>query len=162
MNRYHTLLSDTFIDDCVLIAKNAPDVWKKEDFKTILKRKDQSCFITLQDNQCVAFAVFSLVDTGFSLQSILEMLVVHPHYRHTGIASALLNHALENLKAQSISECILEVRISNTKAQALYEKCGFKCVAKRPNMYKKPLEDGLLMRKFLTENKDKTDENIGN
>ena len=46
------------------------------------------------------------------------------------------------------SRCLtLEVRASNTPAQALYEKLGFAQVGRRPKYYQNPREDALILRK---------------
>ena len=50
----------------------------------------------------------------------------------------MLFHEARKNQVQSI---FLEVRQSNSPAIALYEKCGFKQIAKRKNYYQHPVED---------------------
>ena len=71
----------------------------------------------------------------------------HPDFRRRGIAEALVNALVEELKAME-SHCLtLEVRASNTPAIALYEKLGFAEIGRRKNYYRNPREDALILRK---------------
>ena len=72
---------------------------------------------------------------------------VHPDFRRQGIAEALVNTLVEQLKEMG-SHCLtLEVRASNTPAIALYEKLGFSEIGRRRNYYRNPREDALILRK---------------
>ena len=77
-------------------------------------------------------------------------VAVHPDYRRKGIAKALVDRLVEDLKGME-SRCLtLEVRASNTPAQKLYEKLGFIQIGKRPRYYHNPREDALILRKEWT------------
>ena len=74
-------------------------------------------------------------------------VAVHPDFRRQGIAEALVNTLVENLKKMR-SRCLtLEVRASNAPAIALYEKLGFAEIGRRRNYYRNPREDALILRK---------------
>ena len=74
-------------------------------------------------------------------------IAVSPESRRTGIGEALLAALVEELKSRG-SHCLsLEVRASNGAAIALYEKLGFSPVGRRPNYYRNPKEDALILRK---------------
>ena len=74
-------------------------------------------------------------------------VAVHPDFRRKGIAEALVNALVENLKKMG-SRCLtLEVRASNAPAIALYEKMGFAEIGRRRNYYRNPREDALILRK---------------
>jgi len=74
-------------------------------------------------------------------------VAVHPDFRRQGIAEALVNELVENLKKMG-SHCLtLEVRASNAPAIALYEKLGFSEIGRRKNYYRNPREDALILRK---------------
>ena len=74
-------------------------------------------------------------------------VAVHPDYRRKGIAEALVNGLVEELKRKE-SRCLtLEVRASNVPAIALYEKLGFSEIGRRKNYYRNPREDALILRK---------------
>ena len=80
-------------------------------------------------------------------QSDMMNVAVHPDHRRKGVAEALILTLSHDLKEQG-NECLtLEVRASNAPAIALYEKLGFDTVGRRPNYYRHPKEDALIMRK---------------
>ncbi|MBQ8236788.1 MAG: ribosomal protein S18-alanine N-acetyltransferase [Oscillospiraceae bacterium] len=74
-------------------------------------------------------------------------VAVTADFRRRGIAEKLVLALVDELKAIG-SRCLtLEVRASNTPAQALYEKLGFTQVGRRPKYYQNPREDALILRK---------------
>ena len=74
-------------------------------------------------------------------------VAVTAQFRRQGIAEKLVLALVDELKAIG-SHCLtLEVRASNTPAQALYEKLGFLQVGLRPRYYQNPREDALILRK---------------
>ena len=90
----------------------------------------------------VAHEVFRGGDGARSEREILN-LAVAPGLRRQGIASLLLKHELERPATH-----FLEVRQSNTAAQALYQKFGFKSVGTRRNYYSHPRESAIVMKRF--------------
>ena len=74
-------------------------------------------------------------------------LAVLPDYRRQGIGEMLVKRLVEELTANAVSSLTLEVRASNTGAIELYNKLGFSRVGRRPNYYKNPKEDALILRK---------------
>lgn len=74
-------------------------------------------------------------------------IAVHPDFRHQGIAKGLIESLIAELKERG-SRCLtLEVRLSNMPAVSLYEKLGFAQIGRRPNYYRNPKEDALILRK---------------
>lgn len=74
-------------------------------------------------------------------------VAVHPDARGQGIATRLILALVEDLKKQG-SHCLtLEVRASNQNAISLYQKLGFSQIGRRPNYYRNPKEDALILRK---------------
>lgn len=74
-------------------------------------------------------------------------VAVAPAARRQGIARKLIEALVQQLQERG-SHCLsLEVRASNAPAIALYERLGFQEVGRRPNYYRHPKEDGLILRK---------------
>ena len=87
-------------------------------------------------------------------QSVLDAadmmnLAVSPEYRKRGIGQALVTALVRYLQKNQVIALLLEVRVSNAPAIALYEKMGFVQVGLRPNYYHHPREDALILRKGL-------------
>src|SRR5262245_27263470 len=75
----------------------------------------------------------------------INNFAVRPEYRRRGVGAALLERVLLEARRRKANAAFLEVRSSNHAAQALYEKCGFKAIARRPNYYSEPREDAVVM-----------------
>ena len=78
-------------------------------------------------------------------------IAVSPVYRRQGIGQALVNALTDYLQHNGVIALLLEVRVSNIQAIALYDKLGFKQVGRRPKYYHNPREDALILRKELVE-----------
>ncbi len=86
-----------------------------------------------------------LVDEG----EILTLAVL-PARRRRGIAAQLLRSALVAMAARGVGRVWLEVRASNTAAQALYAAHGFVPAGRRRGYYRDPVEDALVLRRDLS------------
>lgn len=75
----------------------------------------------------------------------INNVAVREAFRRQGIGSALLNDVLQRARQQQAKVAFLEVRAGNLEAQALYQKSGFRPVARRQNYYSTPPEDALVM-----------------
>jgi len=75
----------------------------------------------------------------------IATIATHPDYLGRKLGSYVLIHLL--LKAYEIgcTESTLEVRVSNTHAQALYEHYGFEVIGRRRHYYSNDREDALIM-----------------
>ena len=87
-------------------------------------------------------------------QSVLDgadmmNLAVAPDFRRQGIGESLVNALVAHLRQKGIIVLLLEVRVSNDPAIALYQGLGFEQIGRRPNYYHHPREDALIMRKEL-------------
>ena len=74
-------------------------------------------------------------------------IAVAPEFRRMGIAQMLIDRLIADLAQRSVRFLMLEVRVSNAPAIALYESLGFRQVGRRPNYYHNPKEDALILRK---------------
>jgi ribosomal-protein-alanine N-acetyltransferase len=78
-------------------------------------------------------------------------IAVDPKFRRRGVACALVEALVVGLKERNIHSLTLEVRASNEPAKALYDRLGFTQVGRRPNYYRNPKEDALILRKEWAE-----------
>jgi len=72
-------------------------------------------------------------------------LAVDPALRRQGYAAFLLRNFLKDASRSPAKKVFLEVRESNAAAIALYQKFGFQISGRRPNYYRNPQEDALLL-----------------
>jgi [ribosomal protein S18]-alanine N-acetyltransferase len=75
----------------------------------------------------------------------INNFAVRDIYRRRGIGRTLLERVLHEARRRKANTAFLEVRSSNFPAQSLYERCGFKAIARRPNYYSEPPEDAVVM-----------------
>ena len=88
-------------------------------------------------------------------QSVLDEadmmnIAVHPDHRRRGIARELVERLVAALQKKEVRCLTLEVRASNEPAKALYAGLGFVQAGRRPNYYRNPKEDALILRKEWT------------
>jgi ribosomal-protein-alanine N-acetyltransferase len=79
----------------------------------------------------------------------INNVAVRTEYRRRGIGAALLNRVIEEAKRRKANAAFLEVRSANHAAQALYEKSGFRAIARRADYYSEPREDAVVMSLVL-------------
>ena len=103
-----------------------------------------TCAVAELNGRIVGFLIsretFPAASDAAAEREILNVAVA-AEYRREGIATALLEHELRHDATH-----FLEVRESNIPAQALYRKCGFVEVARRPGYYEHPVETAIVMR----------------
>jgi len=72
-------------------------------------------------------------------------LAVGKAWRRRGIATQLVRAALESARAAGVGKTYLEVRASNQSGIAFYTRLGFRVCGRRPNYYRNPVEDAVLL-----------------
>ena len=82
------------------------------------------------------FLAYQQVLDGATLLDV----AVQPDAQGRGLASALMQAAMGEMRAGALKRCELEVRASNHRAIALYRSCGFTQDGLRAKYY--PAEDG--------------------
>lgn len=99
-----------------------------------------------EGNEVVGFLVVQAVVAEAEILN----LCVAPEKRRAGLAEALLNEAISELRRARVDRLFLEVRESNTPAISFYEKHQFRKTGRRPAYYRNPDEAAVLMVKELT------------
>ena len=103
-----------------------------------------SLWLVAADGERVAGYIGSQTVMG---ESDMMNVAVAPEYRRQKIAQQLILQLIQMLDERDSRSLTLEVRKSNLPAISLYEKLGFVQVGCRPNYYRNPKEDALIMRK---------------
>ena len=103
-----------------------------------------SLWIVALDGEKVVGYVGSQTVMG---ESDMMNLAVLPEYRRRGIANGLITELIGQLRSTDSKMLTLEVRQSNLPAISLYEKMGFSQVGLRPNYYRNPKENAIMLRK---------------
>ena len=95
----------------------------------------------VEDGKLVAYAgMVSVLDEGEIVN-----VATHPDYRRRGYGRAVIDEILRLAREREIITLTLEVRASNTAAQALYTSAGFCAVGMRAGFYSHPREDAVIM-----------------
>ena len=120
--------------------------WSKEDFEGSLKFGHH--FLLLKDgDKLLAVAVYMQIFE----QSELLTIAVDPQYQGQGFGKLLLTELISRLTANCAESLFLEVRVSNTRAIALYQSAGFQEISRRKGYYptRDGREDAIVMQKLL-------------
>ena len=118
-----------------------PSPWSFDNFKSSFEVGHHG-LVCKEDNKMLGFLIFSPIKHEAHLLSI----AVIKTQQSKGMGSLLLKSMISQCKAMGINQVFLEVRISNKKAIAFYQKYGFKKDAIRENYYSGDApEDALLM-----------------
>lgn len=98
-------------------------------------------FIAKSDIGCVGYGgIYTVCDCAY-----VTNIAVIREYRRKGIASKILENMITYCKESGIKSLMLEVRVSNSVAIALYKKYGFSTAGISKNHYSLPREDAYNM-----------------
>ncbi|MGI6105368.1 MAG: tRNA (adenosine(37)-N6)-threonylcarbamoyltransferase complex transferase subunit TsaD [Raoultibacter sp.] len=98
-----------------------------------------SCGLEVEP-QLIAYVGGWVIDGELQILKIATL----PEFRHRGIARSLLAYVAADAHALGARKCSLEVRLSNTGAQAFYERIGLSKRGLRPRYYS-DREDAVIM-----------------
>ena len=79
----------------------------------------------------------------------INNVAVRSESRRSGLGSALLLMVINEAARKGAQKAFLEVRASNSPAQALYARCGFRILGQRKGYYSDPTEDALIMSRTI-------------
>ena len=111
--------------------------WSATDFADL---KKSGCDIIASQN---GFIVWRVVADEAEIITV----GVHPNARRTGIASAMLVLAENDVKKRGAKKIFLEVAENNTPARVMYKNNGYTQIGVRPKYYDGI--DAILMEKIL-------------
>ncbi|MEQ7217443.1 ribosomal protein S18-alanine N-acetyltransferase [Vagococcus fluvialis] len=116
--------------------------WTIEQFISFFESPFNHYFIVKEEEEIVGFLLLNVV---FEAAEI-ELIGVRKSYLRTGLGGKLLKDGISFLKEKEVETLFLEVRASNEKARAFYEKHHFLDIGVRKNYYKSPIEDAILLQ----------------
>ncbi len=119
------------------------DPWSEKSIASELSNPLSSWFVAADDEDVLGYVGSQSVLDGADMMNI----AVSPHARRQGVAVALINALIGELKTRGVKFLMLEVRQSNVPAISLYEKLGLSQVGVRRNYYRNPKENALILRK---------------
>jgi ribosomal-protein-alanine N-acetyltransferase len=114
--------------------------WRASSFARVVSDSNQRFFVAELDRQVIGYGGFWVERQ----QAHVAKVAVHPEHRRRGIGSAILDRLLNESRRMGLAHAYLEVRKSNTAAQALYERFGFRFERVQPNAYPDDGEDALI------------------
>ena len=168
------LAAESDLDQMAAIeAVSIPDGWSRKAFFDALKN-DQALLMVLTQGEASGDLVSAKERSSgdFSAgqeETVLAYLLCYfaadegeivsiacyPEARRQGCATELLTEFEKKARDLGLRGIFLEVRKSNVPAICLYERNGFASVGLRPRFYRHPVEDALLLRLDLPEEKEK-------
>jgi ribosomal-protein-alanine N-acetyltransferase len=136
----------TTADAPVLLAleREAPTAahWSPRQYESALQSSERLVLVLDEGPSTRGFLVARVTGREWELENI----VIAPQFQRQGHGMHLLRELLSHAGSQDAESITLEIRESNLAAQALYKKCGFSPVGRRPRYYREPEEDALIYR----------------
>ena len=136
------------IDGVFEVEKNCfEDYWSKDSFKKELSNNLAKYLVAKVDGKVAGYVgIWFVVDEGH-----ITNVAVHEDYRGRKIGDQLIRELVQVCKDNKIVSMTLEVRTSNTVAQNLYRKYGFKMAGIRKEYYSNNKEDAIIMWNDIKE-----------
>lgn len=117
------------------------DPWSRAGFEDCLEQPYAVMLVARRQDRVIGYCcLYHMLDEG----EIINVAIA-PEARGQGVGLQMLEALLAAGKARGITRFLLDVRLSNTAAQRLYEKAGFMVLARQKNFYQSPTEDAWLM-----------------
>ena len=116
--------------------------WTKEQILSDMQQDNVDYFFVEVDKTAIGFLALQQLVGELEITNI----AVKKAHQGEGWGSQLLAH-LDHVDFP----IFLEVRASNTSAQALYQKFGFEVIGKRQRYYHEPVEDAIIMKREGSE-----------
>ncbi len=121
---------------------NYPQPWTSTVFLSeISQRRSRRYTVATIGPLLVGFSGLMVVEEDGHITT----LTVDPAWHRRGIGTVLLLDQARAAPTLGVRHLTLEVRVSNTAAQALYQRFGFAPVGVRPNYYAETGEDAIIM-----------------
>ncbi len=115
--------------------------WSKMTFqREVIGSHHNTCLVAEMGERIVGFTcMYHILEEGH-----ITNIAVDAAYQNRGVATRLLLAAIDYARGRGVKYMTLEVRKSNTKAQHLYIKFGFRMKGIRKGYYTDNYEDALI------------------
>jgi [ribosomal protein S18]-alanine N-acetyltransferase len=115
--------------------------WSEKAFQNELINPQSNFLVALGDGNVVGYGCYwRCID-----EAHITNVAVAPEHRRAGIGRRIMIELLNQARDEGLLCSTLEVRASNEAAIQLYEKLGYKTVARRKGYYPDNREDALVM-----------------
>lgn len=127
-----------------------PTPWSPQAFLTELKENEYARYFCLEaDNRVIGYmGLWFILDEGH-----ITNIAIDPAYRSKGWGRYFLKTVMSTMKSKGMERMTLEVRVTNTPAQHLYEQLGFSKAGVRKGYYADNQEDAIIMWADLYDEK---------
>jgi ribosomal-protein-alanine N-acetyltransferase len=126
--------------------RSYPTPWSRSMFAGEISKPSSLClgaFDSDRESRLVGYLIVSRYVDAWHIMNV----AVDESYRRRGIARQLLAELFSSTGGDAMRGYTLEVRVSNTKAIALYEQVGFRITGVRRSYYTDNREDAYVMWK---------------
>ena len=122
-----------------------PDPWPRSAFLEQIADEGWGAVVAEADGKIIGYACYFVVNAEARLTNI----AVDPDSRRKSVASKLLEAILRIAQESGCEYLLLEVRPSNVEACAFYERFGFALLYRKPDYYRRPVEDALVLVRYF-------------
>ena len=123
------------------------DAWPRKAFLEYYE-DCRELFFVVKFSRRIAGYIIACVETG---DAEIASLAVDADYRRRGLAAALMDRVLREVRAAGIRRIELMVRVGNTAGAQLYRSFGFRRVCGVPRYYEDGGDGILMVRRMRAE-----------
>lgn len=131
---------------CRIELDSNPSPWTEAAFESEMTREVSRVDVLEVEGAVLGFVVHWLVAGEAHILNV----AVDPNARGRGLGTRLVEHVIAEAVRGEGSYLMLEVREGNAAARGLYERFGFKLIARRERYYKDNQETALILGLVLS------------
>lgn len=140
-------------DDLAILARIEGECFKEEAFSKhqiayLLNDYNSICLVAKEHDQIIGFIIGTIYIDKTSPTGHILTIDVLPQHRRKQIGILLLQEMEKLFRGKGVKTSLLEVKEDNIAAMKLYEKLGYRKIARLKNYYAGA--DGLHLTKELT------------
>jgi len=144
---YRQLAEEDLAKVAALEAVCFPTPWTAEQYLVVLRQGRCVLFGALWDNLLAGYIAVAICPATAEME--VYNIAVAESFRRCGLGKKLLRLSLDAAARNGVEQAILEVRMFNEPALALYRSLGFTQVGIRKQYYHNTGEDALVLARPL-------------